>query len=207
MKVVLGPYKSWIGPYQIADAVFGWPDKYLPEDERTWRHRYSDQLGEYLAGTWVDTFCNWIQRQRKRQEYVRIDRYDAWNADHTMAVIIAPLLQSLKATKHGFGFIDDCDVPEHLRSTAATKKDDYAWDSNAELRYNWFMDELIWAFEQHKRDDEKSEFYYRTESSKVTDLMESIKLLKVDDAGLRAHEARKQHAFNMFGKYFQTLWD
>ena len=74
-------------------------------------------------------------------------------------------------------------------------------------RYEWFLNELIWAFSQHKRDDEMSEFYDHTESNKCEDLMESIKLLKVDDAGLAAHEARKQHAFNLFGKYFQTLWD
>jgi hypothetical protein len=203
MKVKLGPYQSWIGPYQIAEKIFFWVDKY---EESSWATR-CNKFGEWLSNTWVANACEWIHSKRKRQEYVRIDYYDSWNVDHTLAVIIAPLLKSLKANKHGFGFIDDVDVPEHLRSTNGTKSDDWSWDSNAEARYEWFLDELIWAFSQHKRDDEKSEFYDHTESNKCEDLMESIKLLKVDDVGLKAHEERKQHAFTMFGKYFQTLWD
>jgi len=203
MKVKLGPYTSWIGPYQIAEKIFFWVDKY---EESIWADR-SYAFGKWLSKTWVNDFCQWIHSFKKRQEYVKIDYYDHWNVDHTLAVIIAPLLVNLKAHKHGFGIIDDEDVPEYLRSTFGIKKDDYGWDSLAEKRYEWFLDELIWAFSQHKSDDETGKFYDHTESNKVEDLNESIKLLKVDHAGLDAHNKRKQHAFNMFGKYFQTLWD
>jgi len=203
MKVKLGPYTNWIGPYQIADKLFFWVDRY---DEGPWASR-AQKFGDWLAETWVNDFCNWIQSKKTRQEYVALDYYDHWNVDHTLAVIIAPLLVQLKQHKQGYGMIDDQDVPEYLQSTNGTKANDWDWDSLAEARYEWFLNELIWAFSQHKRDDEKSEFYDHTESNKCEDLMESIKLLKVDNAGLKAHEARKQHAFMMFGKYYQTLWD
>lgn len=205
MKVRLGPYTTWVGPYQIAEKLLFWLDKH--EDDRV--HQFGTWLANDKHGedSWLMKFCNWVQSKKTRQEYVKLDYYDHWNVDHTLAVIIAPLLIELKKHKHGYGFIDDADVPEHLRSTNGTKANDWDWDSLAEARYAWFLDEIIWAFSQHKRDDEKSEFYDHTESEKCKDLMESIKLLKVDDAGLKAHDLRKQHAFNMFGKYFQTLWD
>jgi hypothetical protein len=206
MKVKLGPYTNWIGPYQIVEKLLWWMDRY--EDNRV------HKLGEWLAqdrhgkDSYLMRFCNWVHKFKKRQEYVRIDHYDAWNADHTMALVIAPLLIELRKNKHGSGYIDDCDVPEHLRSTAAPKPE-HEWDSDTNLhkRYEWFLDELIWAFTEHAKEDEDSKFYDHSESSKEPDLMKSIKLLKVDYAGLEAHNKRKQHAFQMFGKYFQTLWD
>ena len=41
MKVYLGPYISWLGPYQLADKIFFWTEKY-PEDktlEDRWDYR------------------------------------------------------------------------------------------------------------------------------------------------------------------------
>ncbi|NDG31776.1 hypothetical protein EB118_17110 [bacterium] len=32
MKIKIGPYKNWIGPYQIVDALFFWHERY-PSDE------------------------------------------------------------------------------------------------------------------------------------------------------------------------------
>lgn len=206
MKVKLGPYTNWVGPYQIAEKLLFWMDKY--EDTRV--HKFGEWLGQDRKGndSYLMRFCQWANSFKKRQEYVHIDRYDVWNADHTMALIIAPLLKSLRANKQGSGYIDDCDVPEHLRSTAVPKPEN-EWDSDDNLhkRYEWFLDEVVWAFEQHAKEDELEAFYDHTESNKEPDLMKSFKLVKVDDAGLAAHNARKQHAFTMFGKYFQTLWD
>lgn len=208
MKVLLGPYTNWIGPYQIAEKIMFWRDKY--EDERV--HAFGTWLAERKDGsdTWLTKACNWIHKFKKRQEYVRIDRYDYWNVDHTLSLIIAPLLVALKAHKHGSGYIDDADVPEHLRSTAPGARDGCEqWDSDHNLhkRYEWFLDELIWAFTAHKSDDEHDQFYDHGEKIPGEDLMQSIGRIKVDHAGLDAHNARKQHAFDMFGKYFQTLWD
>lgn len=206
MKVNIGPYTDWVGPYQIAEKILFWLDKY--EDDRV--HNFGTWLSEDKHGndSWLMKLCTRINKLKHRQEYVKVDRYDVWSMDHTLALIIHPMLLELKSQKHGYGLIDDCDVPEHLQSKFAQPKDhEWETDSLAEARYTWFLDEITWAFAQHKSDDETDQFYDHTESRKVKDLMESISLLKVDREGLAAHNARKQHAFNMFGKYFQTLWD
>lgn len=216
MKVKIGPYTRWVGPYQIAEALCFWvkpvKDEYGIESKPEWVHDFGTWLAERKDGsdTWLTKACNWIHKFKRRQEYVRIDRYDYWNADHTLSLIIAPLLVELKANKHGSGYIDDADVPEHLRSTAPGARDGCEqWDSDHNLhkRYEWFLDELIWAFTAHKSDDEQDQFYDHGEKIPGEDLMQSIGRIKVDHAGLDAHNARKQHAFDMFGKYFQTLWD
>ena len=43
MRVNIGPYKSWVGPYQIAEKILFWLDK--NDDERV--HKF----GEWLAGS------------------------------------------------------------------------------------------------------------------------------------------------------------
>jgi hypothetical protein len=55
--------------------------------------------------------------------YVKIDRWDTWSMDSTLAQIVLPMLRQLQDTKHGAPFVDDDDVPEHLRSTAAPAKE------------------------------------------------------------------------------------
>lgn len=210
MKVVLGPYRNWIGPYQIAEKIFFWVDKHedTPMAERVYK------FGEWLANdkngddSYLTKFCNWIHSFKKRQEYVKLDYYDHWNMDHTLALIIAPLLVQLKSRKHGFGFIDDEDVPEQLQSKFGIKENEWDWDSLAEKRYEWFLNELIWAFQVHKDDNETDAFYDHSEANnKNDDLMTQVRKIKVDQKGLDAHNKRKEHAFKMFGKYYQTLWD
>lgn len=205
MKVVLGPYRNWIGPYQIAEKLLFWMDKH--EDDRV--HNFGTWLANDKHGedSWLMKLCNWVQSHKHRQEYVRIDRYDHWNVDHTLAVIIAPLLESLKANKNSFGMIDDSDVPEYLRSTNVSQDTEHGWDELTEARYTWFLDELIWAFNVHKSDNEMDQFYDHGTKVKGENLIDAIERIKIDKVGLEAHLARKQHAFNLFGKYFQTLWD
>ena len=42
MKVYIGPYRDWIGPYQIADKI-----PFLSEDTR-------DKIGDWLSSTWIN---------------------------------------------------------------------------------------------------------------------------------------------------------
>lgn len=211
MRVKIGKYINWIGPYQIADMIFFWVEKYPePDIENRWDYRLHDRFGSWLASTWVMNFCEWIQSQRKRTEKIHIDDYDVWSMDHTLALIIKPMLIKLKAQKHGYGFVQDKDVPKHLRSTEPGARDgvpEWEWDHNAEQRYEWLLDELIWTFTQLADDNHDSKFYDHSESEKETDLNESIKKLKVDRKGLKAHEQRINNGLVLFGKYFRTLWD
>jgi hypothetical protein len=156
-------------------------------------------------------FCNWVQSVRKRQVYVKLDKFDTWSADHTLALIILPMLKQLKATKHGAPNVDDSDVPSPLRSTAPGAKDkcEHEWDTDDNWHYRWdyVLNEMIWAFEQEVNDSDDDQFYDHGEKIPGENIMDSIKRIKIDEVGLKAHHARKQQGFLLFGKYYQNLWD
>jgi hypothetical protein len=161
-----------------------------------------------------------------RVTYVRIDRWDTWSMDHTLAMIVLPMLRQLQATKHGAPLVDDQDVPEHLRSTQAPpKENDYDTDGNHFARWDWVLDEMIWAFEQTLDDNSDSQFYSGTHDHRFVPVdadnnevprgehkyfrMEDgpNNTFKVDREGLKAWHDRRQRAFVLFGKYYQSLWD
>lgn len=139
MKVYIGPYTSWVGPYQIADLL-----RFVGVGEDT-RHR----IGERLAKTSLAKLCEWAESKRHRTIKVRIDPYDTWSMDSTLSLIILPMLVQLAADKHGAPYTEDADAPEHLRSTSAPPKEN-EWDTDANhfLRWDWIMGEMIFAFQQ-----------------------------------------------------------
>ena len=111
---------------------------------------------------------NWIWFDRRTQKIkVRIDKWDTWSMDHTLAHIVLPMLVQLKATQHGH----PADLTEQ------------EWDE--------ILDEMIWAFEQKCRDDWMEDYDYN----------------KWDSEGVKAHQERMTNGFNLFGKYFESLWD
>ena len=213
MKVVIGPYKSWIGPYQIADAIFFWQDKY--SDTCKWAdraHKFGTWLSENKDGSdsTLLKFCQWIESKRHRQVYVRIDKYDTWSMDHTLAYIILPMLKQLQATKHGSPNVDDSDVPEPMRSTAPGARDrcEEEWDLDEHFheRWNYVLGEMIWAFEQQDNDGD-SQFYDHGTKIAGETFEDSMNRIKVDMPGLKAYQARKANGFRLFGKYYEALWD
>lgn len=85
----------------------------------------------------------------ERKISIRIDKWDTWNADHSIALIALPLLIQLKETKQGSPNVDDQDVPELLRSTAAPpKENDWDTDDNWHLRWDYVMDEMIFSMQE-----------------------------------------------------------
>lgn len=234
MKVKIGGYKNWIGPYQIAETILFFIPKKKDEHGFPYTDERVHKFGEWLAHgsieketdiwkqhnrptTWLYKLCLWIETKRKRTINVRIDKWDTWSMDHTLAYIILPMLKQLKATKHGAPFVEDKDVPKELRSTSAPpKKDEYDTDGNHFKRWDWVMDEMIWAFEQ-KLDDNWEAQYYSGESDlylekvKGTDYSEMKEgpnhTQKIDMKGLKKHQERMRNGFRLFGKYYEGLWD
>lgn len=174
MKVSIGPYKNWIGPYQIAEKILFWMDK--NKDDRV--HNFGTWLAENKDGSdsWVTKICQWIDRKKDRKVKVHIDRYDTWSMDHTLAHIILPMLKQLKATKHGSPYVDDVDLPVELKMTKRERNvfDNGHWNkklkaTEAEIEsaskkfhagWDWVMDQMIWSFEQELDEDEGSKYYY-----------------------------------------------
>ena len=145
---------------------------------------------------------------KERKISVQIDKWDTWSADHTLALIIAPLLQKMKEDKQGAPHVDDVDVPEHLRSTAApSKENDWDTDQNWHLRWDYVLDEMLWAMQQIASDkNAEDQFYDSSEVDESENVMQQVKKMKVDWDGLKAYEARIQKGCELFGKYFQALW-
>lgn len=145
---------------------------------------------------------------KERKINVQIDPWDTWSADHTLALIIVPLLQKMKDDKQGSPNVDDADVPEHLRSTAApAKENDWDTDSNWHLRWDYVLNEMLWAMQQIASDNENDEkFFDDSEVDETKGVMEQIHAIKVDREGLQAHQDRIQKGCELFGKYFQCLW-
>ena len=214
MKVVIGPYKNWFGPYQIAELLCFWA-KPIKDDsgyptKPDWVHNFGTWLAERKDGssTWLQKLCVWIHQHRKQHIYVRIDKHDTWSMDITLAHIILPMLKQLQATKHGSPHVDDFDTPQHLWSTQAKEPKEHEWDtdSNWQARWDYVLQEMIWAFTQHQLDDEDQQFWTIPQDPKL-ELKERLDQSQLDETNYRLHHHRKQRAFQLFGKYYKNLWD
>ena len=95
----------------------------------------------------------------ERKISIKTDPWDTWSLDHTLSLIIHPLLIQLKNTTHGSPLVDDEDVPEELKSTSAPPKEkEWDTDDNHHKRWEWVLDEMIWAFAQKVDDDAERQF-------------------------------------------------
>lgn len=236
MKVYIGPYCNWVGPYQIAEKILFWMDK--DEDRRV--HKFGEWLATNGSGepSWLAKLCAWIHSKQERKIKIKIHNYDCWSMDSTLALIILPMLIRLKEAKHGAPNVDDADVPEELRSTSAPPtENEWDTDGNHFKRWDYVLDEMIWAFTQ-KNDDDNGETPYRKgeshilfqavdkdgnklgepheigESPEGTDeatMFEMVKgpknTMETDYEGLKLHWARIQNGCRLFGVYYQNLWD
>jgi len=198
MKVYIGPYKSWLGPYQISDRI-----PFISEDT-------ADKIGNWLSNSWLQTACDWINDKRDRTIKVRIDNYDTWSMDNTLAHIILPMLKQLKETKHGSPLVDDEDVPTRLRHGNPNKDDNwvhYKWD--------YVLDEIIWAFEQELDDSWEDQFHHGESNiewvnipgTEFSELRQKNKDYWIDGDGISKYNKRIDNGFRLFGKYYRGLWE
>ena len=183
MKVNFGPHLTWWGPYQIMDLL---QHVGVSEDR-------CHDMGKWLSETWVGDFLQAIHDKRKRRMKVRIDYYDIWSMDHTLAPIIHPMLVMLKEKKQGYGFIDHEDAPPELTGEPDPDYPYTSFDTKASERYEWVLDEMIFAFSTLVDAD-------KDHGELTTDQWVKRELDK-------ERSARIQNGFRLFGKYFQTLWD
>ena len=226
MKVKIGKYKNWIGPYQIAEKLCFWAKKekceYGLEHTAEWVHNF----GTWLSGgddkeSLLQKFCLWVESKRQRTIKVQIDPWDTWSMDSTLSYIILPMLKQLKESKHGAPLVDDEDVPEHLRSTTAPpKENEYDVDDNHFKRWDWVMDEMIFAFEC-KIDDSWEDAFRTGEMDTIwtpTSFDNGKPILyrmdngpnhtyECDYEGMKVVQSRIDNGFRLFGRYYQGLWD
>jgi hypothetical protein len=239
MKVYIGNYRNhWYSPTTWFDYFFFWTDwsrchrdksiaSALDEDRKwvdrpEWVDRWSDRL------TPVSQAIQWVlDRVHPKINYVKIDRWDTWSMDSTLADIVLPMLQQLKRDKHGAPYVDPKDVPEHLRPKKQTKKERESGhtDSTHFERWDWVLDEMIFAFEMKVKDDWKDAFH----SGEIDILWVPVDkegnevdrkdarwhemrhgpnhTHEIDMEGMRAVQKRITNGFRLFGVYFEALWD
>lgn len=218
MKVKIGPYLDWIGPYQIAEKILFWIPKYKKDtiDPNPAYEKYVDPLGDFLAASWLNPVCQWIYNKRKRTIKVKIDRYDTWSMDCTLALIILPMLKQLREHKHGAPFVDNEDVPWYLRSHFYTKENEYDTDPAHFKRWDWIMDEMIWTFEQLVDDDWESRYHHGEHDIQWKECEDNPQLSEMvkgpkdthwwDVEGYKKHQERINNGLRLFGRYYQGLW-
>jgi hypothetical protein len=209
MKVYLNKYRNhWLSPYTILEKFYFWRKDYDVYDHEPpkWLTKVS-----LLIQTVFDIV-------HPKIDYVKIDYWDTWSMDTTLALIILPMLKQLQATKHGAPNVDDEDVPEELKSTSAeAKENDWDVDSNHFKRWDWVIEEMIFAFDSKVNDDWEDQFwkvkpeldldkYPEDEGKTLIPLRWKVEG-KCDQEGRRAYQEKIQNGFRLFGKYYQSLWD
>lgn len=213
MKVYIGPYiDRWISRVHERHMTRRYGNEW--QDNKDWIDNTLEKIENGLQSFYNATINRYLDK-KERRIVVKLDRWDTWSMDHTLAHIILPMLKQLKATKHGSPNVDDDDVPEHLRSTEAPPVEKWHEDGNVHARWDWVLGEMIWAFEQKTRawweEDyiiEHAEFEFSSEPDE--DGNREFKLKKegkYDREGERAHQARMNNGFRLFGKYYEALWN
>jgi hypothetical protein len=214
MKVYTSNYRNhWISPYTVLEKVLFWLDWDNISYETPWVERWSDRLNPFCVA-W-QKFLDFVHPPIR---VVKIDYYDTWSMDSTLAQIILPMLKQLNATKQGAPLVEDEDVPEHLRSTAApAKANEWDTDANHFARWDWIMEELIWTFTQLHPDLDWEAQYHSGEIDIAWGKPDShglVEMLKgpkdthqFDVDGYQRHQARITNGLRLFGRYYQGLWD
>ncbi len=239
MKVKIGNYKHHISCYEIAERLCFWAkpvkNQYGITDKPQWVRDFGEwltygsvkpepQVGDIFSLlddtrklTWFARSFYKLQGNYERSIKVKIDPWDTWSMDHTLALIIVPMLKQLQATKHGAPCVDDEDVPDDLKSTAAPpKENEWDTDENYFKRWDWVLSEMIWAFEHVVNDDWQEEFYSGSAKMMCKQLENGMSEVIKDDSpdafdddmkGRKKVEDRIKNGICLFGKYYQGLWD
>jgi len=198
MKVYIGPYKKWWGPYQIADLV-----PFTSEEQK-------DKIGDFLFNTWLTKVCDWFNDiAGERDIRVRIDKYDTWNMDNTLALIALPMLKRLLETKNGSPPVDDEDLPPHMRYGNPDGDDNWI-----HYRWEWIIKEMIFSFENLVDDSWQNKYYhgepiyvFKPIDDTFKEVVQTNPEYHFDAVGYKAYNERISNGFRLFGKYYRSLWD
>jgi len=164
-----------------------------------------------------------------RKISIDIEKFDTWNLDHSLALIILPALLQLKATKQGipneFANVGGEDYTE--QDSFDFYKDSYNWAFDEGVKkWEEVLDKMIWSFQQLAIEDYDSKYHHgKAEydfvksdkqfpnpiSGKLEDTFQMVDKNPnehwYDHVGHELHEERIQEGLELFGKYYRALWD
>lgn len=180
MKVYIGPYLKWIGPYQLA--------RYFPKFMR--QHIEESKL--------LYKICNYIYEITKRKTIVRIDSYDTWNVDYTLSLIIVPMIKQLKETSHSYAEVEEKDLPESIEPCSLD-----AWNWALDMMIEAFESDINKDWEKEFTSGEMD--YKIADSGEIVEGPNHT--YKLDREGFEKKAAKIKRGRELFAKYYNNLWD
>jgi len=169
MKIKIGKYKNWLGPYQLAEKLCFWAkkdvDEYGFKHTADWVHKFGDIIahGHIVSKeesdrslfstdvdreTWIYKLLIWIDSKRHRDIQIHIDKWDTWSMDSTLALIIVPMLKQLRNTTHGYPSDFIVNVNDYSRQKSF-EGNGFEIDEDAGFdEWKDTLNKMIWAFEQ-----------------------------------------------------------
>lgn len=159
-------------------------------------------------------------RGNHRHVKIQIEKFDTWNLDHTLAMIILPALIQLKYTKHGIpGNLEE--IPEDYNRNQLVF-DFYNLVENDEefkrsqQRWNNILDKMIWSFQQLVDGNYDQIYYHGTPDITFEPIPNSTNVEMIDNnpndhwydaIGAKLHVERIQEGLDLFSRYYMALWD
>lgn len=177
MKVYIGCYPKCRTIYHLLD----WLETKGIISEKT-----VDKIHDLVEDSKIIQWWNQRQFAKEQTILVKIDKWDTYSLDHTLASIIHPALVRLSADQQGYMMVKDEDLPEDIQQFK--EPEDHHSDEYLEYlarRWNYVMGEMIFAMDYLARDEIDPD---------------------LDFEGWTANEERVQKGCELFGKYFRSLW-
>lgn len=172
---------------------------------------------------------NFNKGPTERKIDVQIDRWDTYSADHTLALIILPILLQFKQSKMGvpneFTVAVGHDMDPNYCFDFIKEDENRVFDENCQ-KWDDTLDRIIWSLQQIVDDNYSDKYHHgkldlgwqKTEklhmnpaTGKMEHMFEMIDKNPgghwYDHVGHTLHEERIQEGLDLLGKYFRNLWD
>jgi len=172
-----------------------------------------DEIDHVVIGTLdgiqriLNKTINRYNEWRGQKVRVHVENHDIWSADATIAHMVLPLLEKLRDEKHGYPLIDPKEIEGLPKELKPKKKEAEEYskkglpDPKAEARWNWVLNEMIFAMECIIDNSWEDEFFGRDDP----DDMLSVKM--IDKEGYDNTHKRIDRGLRFFGLWFRALWD
>lgn len=226
MKYIARRPIDWFGPYHLLDPLEKLLMKCGHSEDRA--YEVISSIVEYIPNKPFELIHKFRQKLPWNRTVIKIDYWDTWSMKSTLAPIILPMLKQLKETKHGipceFADVGGESYASQLCFDFYSQETNQLFNEKAVARWNEVMDKMIWSFEQLTIDeDADTEAYWEPYWEDMTD--EEAKIAKLEKSNLyeligvdhplkkinvqkmNAYYDRVREGFELFGKYYQNLWD
>ncbi|OUW76119.1 MAG: hypothetical protein CBD74_13380 [Saprospirales bacterium TMED214] len=134
---------------------------------------------------------DWFGYSPKQSIKINIDTWDTWNMDETLAHIILPMLKQLKKSKHSY--------PSELENEAQ-------WDDIITKMIFSFNSKLHDWEEQFQSGEHDVVWTKNKDGSQTMDKGPNH-TFEIDKKGMKKYKDRIDEGFQLFGKYYENLWD